>query len=88
MTTLRSLVNKNPQLLSTLFQQERPDVVVLQETKLNEADHAEYEEKIAKVRRSGGPAAKLGACQWRTAGRRAASTCRYADCNVCRLPAI
>ena len=86
-TTLRSLVNKNPQLLATLFQQERPDVVVLQETKLNEVDHAEYEEKIAKVRRPGGPLASLCACQFRIAGRRAASACKCVVCNVCRLPA-
>ena len=57
-TTLRSLVNKNPSLLARLFTQERPDVVFLQETKLNEAEHAEYEGKIAEVtigtRRPGG----------------------------------
>jgi exonuclease III len=57
-TTLRSLVNKNPSLLTKLFKQERPDVVFLQETKLNEAEHAEYEGKIAEVtigtRRPGG----------------------------------
>ena len=45
-TTLRSLVNKNPTLLQDLVKKHGPDVIFIQETKLNEADHSEYGEKL------------------------------------------
>ena len=45
-TTLRSLVNKNPTLLQGLVKKHAPDVIFIQETKLNEADHSEYGEKL------------------------------------------
>jgi exodeoxyribonuclease III len=45
-TTLRSLVNKNSALLKRLFDAEKPDLVCLQETKLNVGDQEEYETKL------------------------------------------
>ena len=48
-TTLRSLVNKNSALLKRLFDTENPDLVCLQETKLNVEDQEEYERKLKEL---------------------------------------
>ena len=48
-TTLRSLVNKNSNLLKNLFNAEKPDLVCIQETKLNPEDHEEYELKLRDI---------------------------------------
>lgn len=48
-TTLRSLVDKNPEKLLALIEREDPDLIVLQEIKLSEAVLSEYETKLEKL---------------------------------------
>jgi hypothetical protein len=48
-TTLRSLVDKNPDKLLALIEKEDPDLIVLQEIKLSEAVLAEYEKKLQNL---------------------------------------
>ncbi|KAJ1481943.1 Endonuclease/exonuclease/phosphatase [Baffinella frigidus] len=45
-TTLRSLVDKNSALLLKLYAEQAPDLLLIQETKLNEADVPDYEKKL------------------------------------------
>eukprot|EP00282_Hemiselmis_andersenii_P012089 CAMPEP_0114150746 /NCGR_PEP_ID=MMETSP0043_2-20121206/22884_1 /TAXON_ID=464988 /ORGANISM="Hemiselmis andersenii, Strain CCMP644" /LENGTH=184 /DNA_ID=CAMNT_0001245531 /DNA_START=123 /DNA_END=674 /DNA_ORIENTATION=- len=45
-TTLRSLIDKTPEKLTKLVAAEKPDLIICQETKLNESDEAGYEAKI------------------------------------------
>eukprot|EP00283_Hemiselmis_rufescens_P010416 CAMPEP_0173422302 /NCGR_PEP_ID=MMETSP1357-20121228/3063_1 /TAXON_ID=77926 /ORGANISM="Hemiselmis rufescens, Strain PCC563" /LENGTH=221 /DNA_ID=CAMNT_0014385313 /DNA_START=184 /DNA_END=846 /DNA_ORIENTATION=+ len=46
LTTLRSMVDKTPDKLAKLVSSESPDLIVFQETKVNEADEAPYEAKL------------------------------------------
>ncbi|EKX53575.1 apurinic/apyrimidinic endonuclease family member in base excision repair [Guillardia theta CCMP2712] len=45
-TTIRSLMKKNPELLKKLMEQEQPDLICFQETKLKQEEHDEYEEML------------------------------------------
>jgi len=45
-TTLRSLLKKNPELLKKLMEQESPDLICFQETKLKPEEHEEYTELL------------------------------------------
>jgi hypothetical protein len=48
-TTLRSLIDKKPDLLLRLYKEQAPDLLLVQETKLNEGDVADYEKKLAEL---------------------------------------